>query len=118
MGHYAEIYGFIQIHHRESEKVKQFFELERQDEYSFANMVFGPYIGRSGFPVFPLGGELKIYHSDNPEEFLKEFFKFLNSIPADFISCLLGIDGEITDLYPAQTRWLKTDGASDKNNSD
>jgi len=108
MGHFCTIYGYIQIHHRDFEKVVRRIETLKLEANFSAKFIQGHFVSeRSGLTTFCLGGDFKEYHQDNPNEFIESFLKFLK--PIEGIYCKLCFDSEL-GVYPKQVNFAKLDG--------
>jgi len=96
MGHYATVYGFIQVHHSFVEDMKKKISLYLEEREFFSDMIFGPHDNKqSGFSTFAIVGEVKESYYDEPEDFEAHLRKLLPVVP--FANCQLNIVSEVRD---------------------
>jgi len=107
MGHYCTTYGYLQIHHRDFDKVVRHIEKRQLEGVSVAKFFLGHYDNeRGGFITFCIGGEFKEYFEDNPSELIDNFLKFLQ--PLNGICCTICFESEL-GIYPKQVDLVRHD---------
>ncbi|MEP3476030.1 MAG: hypothetical protein ABJN57_07425 [Hyphomicrobiales bacterium] len=107
MGHFVTIYGYICVHYKERENTDKYILEYKKVDNTLSSMIFGPFESlQSGFVTYSVCGELKEYIDTNPDEFIDEFFKFLNGVSG--INTVLQFESELS-VYPNCIKLLCND---------